>query len=120
MKTSANLDALNEALILASELAANGIPGADDEIAAIKAEIAALKGPKVLNEGVEDTAVTENGNHFCRRCAGTGAFITRVENGVPKGPGGQCFRCNGKGFHNHDDRKRNWGYERSGRRVSLA
>lgn len=116
MKTTTNLDALNEALILASELAANGIPGADDEVAAIEAEIAAAT-PKVYNEGVEDTALTENGNHFCRRCAGTGRFITRVENGVPKGPGGDCFRCNGKGYHNHDDRKRNWGYDRYGRRA---
>ena len=49
---------------------------------------------------------------FCGRCAGTGAFITYVENGIPKGPGGPCYRCNGKGFHTAADRKRNVWYDR--------
>jgi DnaJ-class molecular chaperone len=53
----------------------------------------------------------------CGRCAGTGEFITRVENGKPTGPGGKCYRCNGKGHHTQDDRKRNNGYERFGRRY---
>ena len=43
----------------------------------------------------------------CGRCAGTGAFITYVENGVPKGPGGECFRCSGKGEQTLKDVKRN-------------
>lgn len=43
----------------------------------------------------------------CRRCAGTGAFITYVENGIPKGPGGECFRCSGKGEQTLKDAKRN-------------
>lgn len=43
----------------------------------------------------------------CGRCAGTGQFITYVENGVPRGPGGICFRCEGKGYQVHSDRKRN-------------
>jgi len=43
----------------------------------------------------------------CKRCAGTGAFITYVENGIPKGPGGECFRCQGKGEQNLKDAKRN-------------
>ena len=47
----------------------------------------------------------------CRRCAGTGQFITRVENGIPKGPGGQCFRCAGKGIQGHEDGWRNWGHD---------
>jgi hypothetical protein len=47
----------------------------------------------------------------CRRCAGTGQFITRVENGKPCGPGGQCFRCQGKGFQDDKDRRRNYGYD---------
>lgn len=33
----------------------------------------------------------------CGRCAGTGQFITGVVNGKPTGPGGICFRCEGKG-----------------------
>lgn len=45
----------------------------------------------------------------CRRCAGTGAFITYVENGQPKGPGGVCFRCAGKGRQNDRDARRNYG-----------
>jgi hypothetical protein len=68
---------------------------------------------------VHDAHISVEGEFFCGRCAGTGAFITYVENGVPKGPGGDCFRCNGKGFHNHADRKRNWGYDLYGMRVSL-
>jgi hypothetical protein len=47
----------------------------------------------------------------CRRCAGTGRFITYMENGVPKGPGGPCFRCDGKGFQTEADQRRNWGYD---------
>jgi hypothetical protein len=43
----------------------------------------------------------------CRRCAGTGRFITYVENGVPKGPGGECFRCSGKGEQTLKDAQRN-------------
>jgi hypothetical protein len=45
----------------------------------------------------------------CRRCAGTGAFITYVENGQPKGPGGICYRCAGKGFQDDADARRNYG-----------
>ena len=44
---------------------------------------------------------------MCRRCAGTGSFITMVENGQPKGPGGICFRCAGKGLQNDHDVRRN-------------
>ena len=43
----------------------------------------------------------------CKRCAGTGQFITYVENGVPRGPGGACFRCNGQGSQNDHDVRRN-------------
>lgn len=56
---------------------------------------------------VDDGQVHVAGTFHCGRCAGTGAFITMVENGVPKGPGGICFRCQGKGVHNLGDRKRN-------------
>lgn len=47
----------------------------------------------------------------CRRCAGTGQFITMVKNGKPTGPGGICYRCNGKGWQNDADRRRNFGYD---------
>lgn len=47
----------------------------------------------------------------CRRCAGTGKFITMVENGVPKGPGGICFRCQGTGTRSDSDERRNYGYD---------
>ena len=43
----------------------------------------------------------------CRRCAGTGQFITMVINGSPTGPGGECFRCNGKREQSHNDGHRN-------------
>jgi hypothetical protein len=51
-------------------------------------------------------------NIVCGRCGGTGKFVTRVENGVPKGPGGECFRCEGKGYQTKDDEKRNENYDR--------
>ncbi len=56
---------------------------------------------------VHDSNVNVAGAFGCGRCALTGAFITYVENGIPKGPGGICFRCEGKGFHTWTDRKRN-------------
>lgn len=50
--------------------------------------------------------------HFrCGRCAGTGAYITGTVNGVPTGPGGICYRCEGKGFQTDADRRRNFGYD---------
>ncbi len=56
---------------------------------------------------VEDTCEGVAGTFYCGRCAGTGHFITYVENGKPRGPGGICFRCEGKGRHTQADRKRN-------------
>lgn len=47
----------------------------------------------------------------CPRCGGTGQFVTMVVNGVPTGPGGHCFRCEGKGRQNDADRRRNHGYD---------
>jgi len=47
----------------------------------------------------------------CPRCAGTGQFVTMVVNGKPTGPGGICFRCEGKGRQNDSDRRRNYGYD---------
>lgn len=67
---------------------------------AADAEVAALHGKAHLTEKAR-----------CGRCAGTGQFITYVENGVPKGPGGECYRCQGKGFTTTADRHRNYGYD---------
>lgn len=56
----------------------------------------------------------------CRRCAGTGRFITGTLNGKPVGPGGPCFRCAGKGFQTKADSRRNWGYDNFGQRVDVG
>lgn len=45
----------------------------------------------------------------CRRCSGTGQFITGTMNGQPTGPGGICYRCSGKGWQNDEDARRNYG-----------
>jgi hypothetical protein len=49
--------------------------------------------------------------HKCDRCAGTGQFITMFLNGKPTGPGGVCFRCEGKGYQTPKDEKRNLAYD---------
>jgi len=66
---------------------------------------------------VEDSSLSLDGSYGCGRCATTGRFITGTMNGKPTGPGGDCFRCNGKGYHDRADRKRNWGYDRYGIRI---
>jgi hypothetical protein len=66
---------------------------------------------------VHDSQINVEGSFGCGRCAHTGDFITGTENGKPYGPGGICFRCDGKGRHEHADRLRNWGYDRYGVRV---
>jgi hypothetical protein len=63
------------------------------------------------SKGVHDCAYDIEGKHKCGRCAATGRFVTMIENGKPKGPGGACFRCNGKGYHDLTDRKRNNYYD---------
>ncbi len=45
----------------------------------------------------------------CKRCGGSGKFTTWVLNGVPQGPGGDCYRCAGKGYQNDADARRNYG-----------
>jgi hypothetical protein len=47
----------------------------------------------------------------CGRCGGTGRFITGSLNGKLTGPGGICFRCEGKGKQNLADAKRNAYYD---------
>jgi len=74
---------------------------------------------QIEKRGIEDCSKEAAGNHFCGRCAGTGAFVTGNHNGKPTGPGGICFRCGGKGYHTQADRKRNYWYELKGRRVYL-
>ena len=49
---------------------------------------------------------------FCGRCAGTGRFVTMVLNGKPTGLGGECFRCEGKGWQTEEDEKRNVAYDK--------
>ena len=56
---------------------------------------------------VDDTNSDVDGKFHCGRCAATGAFITMTVNGRPTGPGGICFRCEGKGYHTRADRARN-------------
>lgn len=50
--------------------------------------------------------------HFCGRCAGTGRFVTMVVNGKPTGPGGECFRCQGKGYQTPEDEARCDAYDK--------
>lgn len=50
-------------------------------------------------------------------CGGTGKFITRIVNGVPQGPGGIHFRCQGKGKQTDADRIRNYWYDVLYRKV---
>ena len=47
----------------------------------------------------------------CGRCGGTGRFITGSMNGKLTGPGGHCFRCNGKGYQTVSAVKRNQTYD---------
>ena len=56
---------------------------------------------------IEDIDTASVGEHTCNRCVGTGQYITRIENGKPVGPGGKCYRCAGKGYHDASDRARN-------------
>lgn len=60
-------------------------------------------------ELVRDNDGRVKGSYQCLRCSMTGRFITYVENGIPRGPGGDCYRCDGKGHHDQADRRRNYG-----------
>lgn len=77
--------------------------------AAVRAHL--VKHGHALEEGTEVARAyvraARKVKFMCRRCAGTGRFITMVENGQPKGPGGICFRCAGKGVQNDYDVRRN-------------
>jgi hypothetical protein len=60
---------------------------------------------------VDDALKSVSGTFHCGRCAGSGQFVTYVENGKPRGPGGICFRCGGNGRHTQEDRKRNYWHD---------
>lgn len=47
-------------------------------------------------------------------------FVTAVVNGKPTGPGGVCFRCQGKGYQTDEDRRRNWGYDQYAARQAVT
>ena len=49
--------------------------------------------------------------HDCPRCMGSGKFTAQVVNGRPVGPGGDCYRCDGKGWQSDADRRRNAYYD---------
>lgn len=51
------------------------------------------------NELVSDIATNVEGDFYCIACKGTGEFLSN-----------SCYRCNGKGKHNQEDRKRNFTY----------
>ena len=51
----------------------------------------------------------------CPRCGGTGQYVTMVLNGKPSGPGGICYRCEGKGYQKAKDNHRNYWYDVKGR-----
>ena len=56
----------------------------------------------------------------CRRCSGTGRYITGVRNGKPVGPGGPCYRCAGEGMQTWEDGIRNSTHDRHYVPASLA
>ncbi len=60
---------------------------------------------------VDDVSKSIEGTHKCGRCGGTGRFISGMLNGKLIGPGGPCFRCNGKGKHTQVDHRRNDYYD---------
>lgn len=64
-----------------------------------------------LPKDAKPVAAQDEKRERCGRCAGTGEFITHIENGKPKGPGGRCYRCAGKGYRTTDDERRNDYYD---------
>jgi hypothetical protein len=61
-------------------------------------------------DAIADAAVPA-GCVRCERCGGTGAFVTAMYNGHPVGPGGICYRCEGKGYQTPKDVRRNYAYD---------
>ncbi len=78
--------------------------------AAVKAKVIKLHGtvmgqPKALPQ--EWVECAREVRFKCGRCGGTGRFITGMLNGQLTGPGGECFRCQGKGTQSDHDVRRN-------------
>jgi hypothetical protein len=77
--------------------------------AAFDAAVRALVGEGATPE--QWLAATDRATFSCRRCAGTGQFVTGMHNGKPTGPGGSCFRCEGRGAQTWRDGRRNAYYD---------
>lgn len=65
--------------------------------AVFNSKLAWLNRPSILDASIA-SAVAAPSKTKCLRCAGTGQFVTGTCNGEPTGPGGICFRCEGKGY----------------------
>lgn len=80
--------------------------------AALKVRAAALHtDPATVRTPSEWVMMAKSLRIPCPRCAETGRFITGMVNGKPTGPGGECFRCDGKGYQDLADAKRNAYYD---------
>lgn len=66
----------------------------------------------MLNLQAYERKVPRNHPGYCERCSGSGCYVTGTVNGKLSGPGGECFRCGGKGFQTADDERRNAAYDR--------
>ena len=67
---------------------------------------------RVLLMRLIEYEIIHRGPDTCRRCSGTGRFVRANLNGKPAGPGGECFRCEGKGYQTKEDSIRNAAYDR--------
>ena len=119
---------------LQSALSSSVVPPVAEDVEKLRAEYKRIRGlfvsgsslePKQFDALVREAAgdnptperwvnVARGMKVKCGRCAGTGKFITMVVNNKPTGPGGICFRCEGKGYQTEADARRNWGYDRYG------
>lgn len=86
------------------------VEGSDADFRAFDAAVKARVGEGATPE--QFIAAAKAMRVRCRRCAGTGRYVTMVVNNRPTGPGGECFRCEGKGEQDEADARRNWGYDR--------
>lgn len=84
-------------------MARSSAPSRAEFLAAVAAKLVKFPNPKPVQYVRAAMLVA----FHCRRCAGTGRFITGSMNGKPTGPGGACFRCDGKGEQNDADCVRN-------------
>lgn len=66
---------------------------------------------KEVHDDAKKAWEKDRSTESCPRCLGSGRFTTQIVNNKPVGPGGPCFRCDGKGFQNRFDRRRNCYYD---------